>query len=144
MIRMISIMSRIRRYSELIQHDFFEDRYEYLKLQGLVGRATLGFDRHIGQHFYRSREWKSIRDYVIIRDNGCDLGVVGHEIHGNLLVHHVNPISIDDLVAGEHWILDPEYLVTTCHDTHNAIHYGDASLLPQPVVDRLPGDTKLW
>jgi hypothetical protein len=137
-------MTKLKTYSEMIQHDFFEDRYEYLKLSGLVGRATLGFDRHIGQSFYRSREWKNIRDHVIVRDNGCDLGVIGHEIRGNLLIHHVNPISIDDLVGGLDWILNPEYLVTTCHDTHNAIHYGDASLLPQEFVERSPGDTRLW
>ena len=137
-------MSRIRTYSELIQHGSFEDRYEYLKLGGGVGVSTLGFDRHIGQRFYRSREWHSIRDHVISRDNGCDLGVIGHEIHARLLIHHVNPISIDDLVGGLHWILDPEYLITTCHDTHNAIHYGDVSLLPKEFVPRIPGDTKLW
>ena len=137
-------MTKIRTYSELIHHSLFEDRYEYLKLPGIVGRVTLGFDRYIGQKFYRSREWRSARDYVIVRDNGCDLGVPGHEIRTDLLIHHINPISVDDLVGGLHWILDPEYLITTCHDTHNAIHYGDASLLPKEFVERSPGDTKLW
>ena len=137
-------MSRIRTYSELIQHESFEDRYEYLKLGGSVGKATLGFDRWIGQKFYRSSQWRSARDFVILRDQGCDLGVPGHEIRTDLLVHHVNPISIDDIVGGLHWILDPEYLITTCHDTHNAIHYGDISLLPKEFVPRMPGDTRLW
>ena len=135
---------RIKSYSELIQHEGLEERYEYLKLGGTVGRSTFGFDRVINQRFYRSSEWRSARDFVIVRDNGCDLGVPGYEIHADLLVHHVNPISIADLDAGLHWILDPEYLITTCHDTHNAIHYGDASLLPQKFVERRPGDTKLW
>lgn len=136
--------TKIRTYSEMIRFDMFEDRFEYLKLEGVVGRSTFGFDREVNQRFYRSREWKSIRDFVIVRDNGCDLGVPGYEIHTNLLIHHVNPISIDDLVGGLHWILDPEYLVTTSHDTHNAIHYGDSSLLPKQWVPRQPGDTKLW
>lgn len=140
----LSMSTKIRTYSEMIRFDMFEDRFEYLKLEGVVGRSTFGFDREVNQRFYQSREWKSIRDFVIIRDNGCDLGVPGYEIHGGLLIHHVNPISIDDLVGGLHWILDPEYLVTTCHDTHNAIHYGDSSLLPKRWVERSPGDTKLW
>ena len=140
----LSMGTKIRTYSEMIRFDMFEDRFEYLKLEGVVGRSTFGFDREVNQRFYQSREWKSIRDFVIVRDNGCDLGVPGYEIHGGLLIHHVNPISIDDLVGGLHWILDPEYLVTTCHDTHNAIHYGDSSLLPKRWVERSPGDTKLW
>lgn len=139
-----TMATKIRTYSEMIRFDMFEDRFEYLKLEGVVGRSTFGFDREVNQRFYRSREWKSIRDFVIVRDNGCDLGVPGYEIHTNLLIHHVNPISIDDLVGGLHWILDPEYLVTTSHDTHNAIHYGDSSLLPKQWVPRQPGDTKLW
>lgn len=139
-----SMTTKIRTYSEMTRFDMFEDRFEYLKLEGVVGRSTFGFDREVNQRFYQSREWKSIRDFVIVRDNGCDLGVPGYEIHGGLLIHHVNPISIDDLVGGLHWILDPEYLVTTCHDTHNAIHYGDSSLLPKRWVERSPGDTKLW
>jgi hypothetical protein len=126
------------------REDTFEGRYEYLKLGGEVGRSTFGFDRWINQEFYRSREWKSLRDYVIVRDNGFDLGMADYEIQGPPLVHHVNPISIDDITAGLHWILDPEYLITTSKDTHNAIHYGDASLLRQPFKERTPGDTRLW
>ena len=139
-----TMATKIRTYGEMIRFDMFEDRFEYLKLEGVVGRSTFGFDREINQRFYRSREWKSIRDFVIVRDNGCDLGVPGYEIHANLLIHHINPISITDLVGGLHWILDPEYLVTTSHDTHNAIHYGDRSLLRVQYVERSPGDTTLW
>lgn len=141
---MNTTMSKIRTYSGIVGRSTLEDRFEYLRLDGIVGRATFGFDREINQRFYRSREWKDTRDFVIVRDNGCDLGVPGHEIHTALLVHHINPISIADLDAGLHWILDPEYLITTCHDTHNAIHYGDISLLPKQFVERSPGDTKLW
>ena len=133
-----------RTYGEMVKWSTFEDRFEYLKLGGSVGQATAGFDRWINQKFYRSQEWKSLRQHVIVRDEGCDLGVPGHEIHGNLLIHHVNPISVRDITSGLHWILDPEYLITTCHDTHNAIHYGDARLLRKEYVERSSGDTKLW
>lgn len=134
----------MKTYGELIRRASFEDRFEYLKLGGAVGQATMGFDRWIGQEFYRSREWKSIRQHVIFRDEGCDLGVPGHEIQGTPLVHHLNPVRIDDIVGGLHWILDPEYLITTTQGTHNAIHYGDASLLPREHVERSPDDTRLW
>jgi len=126
------------------QRPTFEARYEYLKLGGSVGRSTFGFDRYINQQFYHSREWKDIRRQVILRDDGCDLGVAGHEVQGPVLIHHINPISIDDIVHGEQWIFDPEYLITTTHDTHNAIHYGDVTLLREPFKPRTPGDTKLW
>jgi 5-methylcytosine-specific restriction endonuclease McrA len=134
----------IRTYGEMLRRSTFYDRFEYLKLGGSVGLSTAGFDRWINQRFYRSREWKSLRQDVIFRDDGCDLGVPGHEIHGSVLVHHLNPVSVRDIVDGLHWILNPEYLITTCHDTHNAIHYGDASLLPQEHAERSPGDTRLW
>jgi hypothetical protein len=133
-----------RTYAELSRIDSFEDRFEYLRLHGEVGRSTFGFDRFVNQRFYQSREWKSARDFVIVRDQGCDLGVPEYEIHGELLVHHINPIVLDDIVHGEEWIFDPEFLITTTHATHNAIHYSDASLLPKIVVSRRPGDTKLW
>jgi hypothetical protein len=133
-----------KTYSELRRYITFEDRFEYLRLHGAVGRSTFGFDRHINQRFYRSHEWKSARDFVIVRDNGCDLGVRGYEIGGRLLIHHINPMTIQDVVHGEDWIFNPEYLITTTHDTHNAIHYSDASLLPKTVVARESGDTKLW
>ena len=133
-----------RRHSELRRLLTFEERFDYCRLGGVVGTATFGFDRYINQDFYRSREWRQVRDEVIIRDNGCDLGVDGYEIHGNLLVHHMNPMSADDVVHSEDWILNPEYLITTTQDTHNAIHYGDKSLLKTPYVPRSPNDTKLW
>lgn len=133
-----------RTYSELSRFDSFEDRFEYLRLHGAVGRTTFGFDRHINQQFYRSREWKSARDFVIVRDDGCDLGVSGYEIHEALLIHHINPMSVEDVVHGEDWIFNPEYLITTTHMTHNAIHYSDKSLLPKIVPARVSGDTKLW
>lgn len=133
-----------RTYSELRRFPTFEERFEYLVLKGEVGKATFGFDRWINQEFYRSRQWRSVRDKVIFRDEGCDLGVRGHDIHSRLLVHHMNPITPEDLERGEEWVLDPENLITTTHRTHNAIHYGDDSLLVKPPVERRPGDTKLW
>lgn len=98
----------------------------------------------MNQTFYTSYEWKNVRDRVIVRDNGCDLGVNGYEIHAELLVHHINPMGIDDILHAEEWIIDPEYLITTCHQTHNAIHYSNELLLPRVVPERKPGDTKLW
>lgn len=135
---------RIRSYSELRQLQTFEERYDYLVIRGEVGKATFGFDRWINQGFYTSREWKQTRDLVIVRDDGCDLGILGYELHSRLLVHHMNPISPEDLENGEECILDPEFLITTSHRTHNAIHYGDSSLLAKAPVERRPGDTKLW
>jgi len=122
----------------------FEDRFEYLVLHGEVGVSTFGFDRWLNQTFYRSREWRQVRDHVVFRDEACDLGVPGYEIHSGLLVHHMNPMLPEDLEQGEAWILNPEYLITTTHRTHNAIHYGDRSLIPRPPVQRRPGDTRLW
>jgi len=139
-----SIMTVIRRYSELIQFDSFYDRFEYLKLGAGVGDVTFGFDRWINQEFYHSKQWRDVRRLVIIRDNGYDLGVYGHEIQGSPLIHHINPISVPDFVDGADWILDPDFLISTSHDTHNAIHYGDRSLLRVPFKERTPGDTKLW
>lgn len=120
------------------------DRFKYLRLGGDVGIATFGFDRHINQQFYRSREWKQTRHRVITRDEGCDLGIEGREINGLLLVHHMNPIAVDDLIQGNIDVFDPEYLITVTHDTHNAIHFGDERQLPRPYSPRRPGDTKLW
>lgn len=133
-----------KRYSELRRLSTFEDRFAYLRLYGGVGETTFGFDRHINQGFYHSMEWAQTRDFVITRDNGCDLGVLGYEIHRDLLVHHMEPMTKDDIIHGEEWILNPEYLITTTHTTHNAIHYGNALLVPRVHVDRSPGDTKLW
>lgn len=134
----------IRTYSEMAKFKDFEDRFDYLRLRGNVGESTFGFDRHVNQAFYTSYEWKNVRDRVIVRDNGCDLGVNGYEIHAELLVHHINPMVIDDILHAEEWIIDPEYLITTCHQTHNAIHYSNELLLPRVVPERKPGDTKLW
>lgn len=134
----------IRTYSELSRLKSFEERFEYLRLHGAVGRTTFGFDRYINQKFYKSFEWKQARDYVIVRDNGCDLGVNGYEIESGALIHHINPMGIKDVIHGQDWIIDPEYLITTTQRTHNAIHYSDVSLLPKVVVAREKGDTKLW
>jgi len=132
-----------KSYSELQRLASFEDRFEYLCLSGVVGEATFGFDRQVNQNFYRSHEWRSARDYVIVRDNGCDLGIPGMEIQTELLVHHMNPMNVDDILHGESWILDPEYLITTTIQTHNDIHY--SGKLSRPTyVERTPGDTKLW
>lgn len=137
-------MSKIRTYRELRRLETFEERYRYLALRGALGESTFGFDRWINQRFYTSREWKLIRDVVIVRDNGCDLGVPGFEIHSGLLVHHMNPMTPKDLEHGEDWIIDPNFLITTSLRTHNAIHYGDESQLPRGPVVRKLGDTKLW
>lgn len=134
----------IKTYREMLQYSTFEERLAYLMLKGNVGEATFGFDRWINQNFYSSYEWKHVRDLVIVRDNGCDLGVDGYEIHGSLLIHHINPMSKDDVVSGEEWICNSEYLITTTKQTHNAIHYGNTSLAPKIVTSRSPGDTKLW
>ena len=134
----------IRTYSDLIKHSSFLDRFNYLKLHGSVGRDTFGFDRYLNQAFYTSREWKHVRSFVIARDEACDLGVIGYDIHHRILIHHMNPVVTDDILHGNSDILDPEFLITTSHKTHNAIHYGDASLLPQPFVNRKPHDTRLW
>lgn len=141
----LSTMStRFRSYSELRQLATFIERYEYLALRGEVGQATFGFDRWMNQGFYTSRAWKDARRAVILRDEGCDLGVPGHEIHDRLIVHHMNPLTEDDIAHGSDNAFNPENLICTKHSTHNAIHYGDASLLEQTYVPRRPGDTKLW
>lgn len=134
----------IRTYTEMLQYSTFEARFEYLSLKGAVGRSTFGFDRYLNQRFYTSREWKQLRNHIIVRDQGRDLAVEGYEIHSRILIHHMNPISSDDIIQGDFSILDPEYLITTTHKTHNAIHYGDKSLLPQLPIERTLGDTKLW
>lgn len=135
---------KTRAYSDLRRLVTFEERFEYLSMPGEVGEITFGFDRWLNQNFYRSREWRQVRDYVVLRDEACDLGIPGYEIRSRLLVHHMNPMTPEDIKRGEQWVLDPEYLITTTHTTHNAIHYGDASLLPRAPVERRPGDTTLW
>lgn len=137
-------MTTSRSYSWLSELETFDERFEYLKLRGGVGRATFGFDRHINQQFYTSREWHDVRQYVIFRDECCDLGVLGYEIHIEPLIHHMNPMSVDDILHKESSILNPEFLITTTHNTHNAIHYGKSNLYPKVVAERAPQDTKLW
>ena len=133
-----------RSYSELSRLNTFEDRFEYLKLSGGVGRSTFGFDRYINQAFYTSKEWRDVRQHVVIRDGGCDLGIFDHEIHAEILIHHMNPMSVDDIINREPWIMDPEFLITTTHRTHNNIHFGSSNLTPKVVISRSPRDTKLW
>ena len=134
----------IRTYRELIQIPTFEERFEYLKLNGAVGQDTFGFDRYVNQKFYRSREWKRLRDEIIVRDNGCDLAIEDREIFGRIIIHHMNPIRIEDIIDSTDLLLDPEYMVCVAHNTHNAIHYGDASLLPKGPIERRPYDTCPW
>lgn len=134
----------IRTYSELATLPTFEERFKYLQLNGQVGKDTFGFDRYINQNFYRSLEWKRVRDKVILRDNGCDLGVEGYEIHGRILIHHMNPITIRDIESMSEYLLNPEYLISTVHNTHNAIHYGDESLLLTAPIERRKNDTCPW
>lgn len=134
----------IKSYSELVEFDTFLERYKYLALNSQVGCETFGFNRWINQQFYTSKQWRQLRNAVIVRDEGCDLGVPGHEIHSRLIVHHMNPLTEEDIIHGTRFALDPEFLICTTHDTHNAIHFGDESLLAQPYVPRRPGDTKLW
>ena len=134
----------VRSYSELITISTFEARFEYLKLDGLVGEETFGFDRYLNQAFYRSQEWKSIRDFVIVRDLGRDLAVEGYEIHGKIYIHHMNPIRAADITTKSRMLLDPEFLIATTHNTHNAIHYGDKNLLAIDPIERFKNDTCPW
>lgn len=134
----------IKTYSELSKLKTFEARFEYLKLKGSVGESTFGFDRYLNQVFYRSQRWKKVRDEVIIRDNGCDLGIEDREIYGKVLIHHMNPITIDDIRNESEFLLNPEFLICVTHDTHNAIHYGDEHLLVRNPVERTKNDTCPW
>jgi len=135
----------IRTYSELSKLKTFRERYEYLKLGGTVGEDTFGFDRYLNQIFYTSKEWKQIRNFVITRDNGCDLGMPDHKIIDDLiLVHHMNPITKDDIINKSEMLLNPEYLITTVKPTHDAIHYGDESLLVEDYIERSKNDTCPW
>lgn len=134
----------IRTYSELITLPTFMERYKYLRIGGTVGADTFGFDRYLNQAFYKSEEWKSIRRHVIIRDCGCDLGIEGREIHERILIHHINPISAEDILDRSDLLLNPEYLISTSHRTHNAIHYGDDSILIDMPLERRKNDTCPW
>ena len=137
-------MRMIRTYSELITLPTFEERYEYLKIGGTVGEETFGFDRYLNQSFYKTKEWLRIRDHVIIRDQGCDLAMIDREIRGKILIHHMNPITKEDIVRRSKYLLDPEYLICTVKNTHDAIHYGDESLLIKAPIERQKNDTCPW
>lgn len=137
-------MKKQKSYKDLKRLQTFEERYEYLKMSGAVGVETFGFDRYINQVFYNSPEWKRARDIVIIRDDGCDLGDPNHPIKGKIIIHHMNPITEEDILNRNPDIFNPEYLICTSHNTHNAIHYSDEHLLPKPMIERTPGDTCPW
>ena len=134
----------LRTYRELIQLETFEERFEYLKLSGRTGVPTFGFDRYLNQYFYRSREWKQIRREVIIRDNACDLAIPDRSLYRGIRVHHMNPVTAEDLEMGRDIVLDLEYLICTSHTTHNAIHFGSKDNLVMLPKERTKGDTTLW
>ena len=140
----MSIRHSIRTYHELIALPTFKERFEYLKLSGSVGKQTFGFERYLNQKFYQSVEWKQIRDKIITRDRGCDLAMDGYDIVGRIYIHHMNPIEVDDIREATEYLLNPDYLITTTHNTHNAIHYGDGSLLVTEPIERKPNDTCPW
>jgi len=133
-----------RTYNELMMLKTFEERFEYLKLKNIVGQETFGYDRYLNQALYRSIAWKTLRDQIIIRDGGCDLGFPGYEIEDRIVIHHMNPITIEELENGSPSVYDPKGLVCTSYRTHQAIHFGDASMLPKVPIVRRPGDTTLW
>lgn len=134
----------MRSYRELTRLKTFDERFEYLKLSGLVGESTFGFERYLNQTLYNSSKWRRLRNQIIVRDNGCDLGVDGYEIQGLIIVHHMNPISVDDLKDFSEDVFNPEFLICVSLTTHNAIHYGDSNLLPKEPIERRPGDTCPW
>lgn len=134
----------ILTYSELIKLPTFKERYEYLRLGGKVGKLTFGFDRYLNQIFYRSQEWKRVRNEVIIRDEGNDLAMPGYELHEKIYVHHMNPLLVEDIVDRTEYLLNPEFLITTCKRTHDAIHYGDGTNIPLELVERSKNDTCPW
>lgn len=134
----------MRTYSELIRLRTFEERFRYLELHGRVGEETFGFDRYFNQRFYQSKEWRDIRNYILARDDACDLAIPGREIFERAIIHHMNPITLLDIRESSEYLLNPEYLITTTKLTHDAIHYGDISLLRSDYKERTVGDTKLW
>lgn len=136
--------TKIRTYEELITYPTFKERYEYLRLVGTVGSDTFGADRYLNQMFYRSREWKNIRDVVLLRDNGCDLGVEGHDIYDKAIIHHMNPLTVDDIKHSSDNLFNPRYLITVSFDTHQAIHYGTILNLRMMPPERRPNDTCPW
>lgn len=134
----------IKTYSELVRLLTFEERFEYLKLKGSVGKDTFGHDRYLNQVFYTSQEWRRLRDEIIIRDNGCDLGIEDREIGGKIYIHHLNPLGVNDILAHSEYLVNPEYLICVSFETHNAIHYGDINLLPRNPIERKRNDTCPW
>ena len=136
---------KVKTYSELRRLKTFDERFDYLKLIGKVGYETFGADRIFNQMFYKSKEWKHIRNNIILRDDGCDLGIKGQDIRGTIIIHHMNPITLKDIDENIEDVLNPEYLICVSHQTHNAIHYGDKDLIKmEKNIERKPGDTKLW
>lgn len=138
------MMMNTKRYSELISIPTYEERFKYLQLKGAVGNDTFGYDRYLNQILYNSPEWKRLRNQIIIRDNGRDLGCEGYEIYGRILIHHMNPITVEDIVSRDPIVFDPENLICVSHNTHNAIHYGDENLLIMAPVERTKNDTCPW
>ena len=138
------IQMSIRTYSELIALPTFEERFRYLQLGGKVGEDTFGHDRYLNQMFYTSDEWRRIRRDVIVRDNGCDLGIQDREIHGLIIIHHMNPITIEDIINRSEFLLNPEYLISTVKNTHDAIHFSDERILITDPIERRPNDTCPW
>lgn len=135
----------LRTYHELIRLKTFEERFDYVNLSGKVGEETFGSDRYLNQALYRTKLWKKdVRNKIILRDNGCDLAMDGYEIHGRIYIHHLNPVTIEDLESGDPKVVDPDFLVCVSFDTHNAIHFGDKRLLPRGPIERKPGDTCPW
>lgn len=141
---MVILMTRIKTYSELILLPTFEERYRYLRLDGAVGKVTFGYDRYLNQILYHSDEWKGFRRDIIIRDNGCDLACIGFDIFDRAIVHHINPITVEDVLKRNPMIFDPENVITTIHNTHQAIHYGDEGLLIRAPTERSRNDTCPW
>lgn len=140
---MVSTM-KIRTYEELSKYKTFKDRFDYLALDGRVASNTFGFDRYLNQVFYKSDKWRKIRDIVILRDNGCDLGVAGYDIYGKVIIHHMNPLNQDDIVKQTDYLLNPNYLICTSHNSHNAIHYGSFEMIDKEPIERVPNDTCPW
>ena len=139
------VLMIIKSYSELIRIPTYKERFEYLRLNGIVGKDTFGYDRYLNQAFYNSPEWRRFRRDIIIRDNGCDLACEGYEIRGKIILHHINPITQDDLISRRRDVLfDPENIICVTHNTHNAIHYGDANLLITGPIERVANDTCPW
>lgn len=144
MMTMKKMITMIRTYSELSKLQTFKERFRYLKLGNVVGETTFGFDRYLNQMFYKSQEWRKLRDQIIIRDNGCDLGIDGNDIFGKVIIHHMNPITKSDIIHKSDNLINSEYLICVSHRTHNAIHYGDESILYEPFVERTKNDTCPW